>query len=105
MLCNPKTESGTNILRDVNINNNKFNGTLPDAFYELTNLVYFIADNNQFTGELKPEIGNMLKLSWISLRENKMSSQFPHRNFWITLVWKTLRLRTSHCVVGIDFML
>jgi len=45
--------------------------------YNLPNLVYLIANNNQFTGELKSEIGNLSKLSLINLRDNQLQGAVP----------------------------
>jgi len=59
------------------IYHNKFNGTLPDSLYELAALLFLEASNNELTGELRPEIGNLAHLKIINFRQNGLRDTIP----------------------------
>jgi len=62
---------------ELPVNNNRFNGTLPDNLYKLTNLHYLDASNNEFTGKVKPAIGNLSHLQVIKFRKNSLHGTIP----------------------------
>ena len=62
---------------ELSIDNNFFNNSLPGNLYKLKNLKYFIANNNEFTGEILPEIGGLTKLIVLQLRDNELEGSLP----------------------------
>jgi Leucine rich repeat len=56
---------------------NQLNGTIPDAWYNLTNLQTLRLCNNNLTGPLKPAIGNLKSLLELSLDRNQFTGTIP----------------------------
>jgi len=65
--------------------------------YKLKNLKYFIANNNEFTGEILPEIGDLTQLRVLQLRDNKLQGILPSET-------STL-FNLGTCLVGILYVL
>ncbi|XP_047055864.1 tyrosine-sulfated glycopeptide receptor 1-like [Lolium rigidum] len=53
---------------------NNFSGTMPRTIYSCTSVTALRVANNEITGQVAPEIGNMVKLQFISLTINSFTN-------------------------------
>mmetsp|Transcript_48680 Transcript_48680/g.55180 ORF Transcript_48680/g.55180 Transcript_48680/m.55180 type:complete len:2664 (+) Transcript_48680:160-8151(+) len=65
-------------LEDINLSYNDFTGTLSSRVGDLINLKRFACDGTQLTGQLPAEIGNLVNLEELSAGENKFSGTLPN---------------------------
>ncbi|CDY37095.1 BnaAnng04540D [Brassica napus] len=56
---------------------NRFSGTIPPQFGNLTKLIYFDLSINQLTGEIPPELGKLRNLETLHLVENQLNGSIP----------------------------
>ena len=63
-------------LQIIELNNNKFSGTLPEAIGTLTNLFVLDIHDNQFTGNVLSFI-NLIHLNYFDIRKNNFQGSFP----------------------------
>ena len=52
-------------------------GEIPPEIGDLINLTYLNLYSNQLTGEIPPEIGNLTNLTYLDLQMNQLSGQIP----------------------------
>ena len=56
---------------------NQLTGSIPPEIGNLTNLTRLISDDNQLTGSIPPEIGNLTNLNYLRLNDNQLSGIIP----------------------------
>jgi len=64
----------------LHLGQNQFTGEIQSEIGQLTNLTYLTLHSNQLTGEIPPEIGQLTNLtSWNSLRlyNNQITGEIP----------------------------
>ncbi|NJX16346.1 FG-GAP-like repeat-containing protein [Tamlana crocina] len=62
---------------DLNIGNNNLTGSIPAEIGNLTELTYLSLWGNELTGNIPPEIGNLTKLTYLDLAPNNFSGSIP----------------------------
>jgi len=60
---------------------NELTGSIPDNFWNLTNLFNLIISDNQLSGEISENISNMVNLGKVSFSNNQFSGSIPNFNF------------------------
>nr|GMD12194.1 MDIS1-interacting receptor like kinase 2-like [Ipomoea batatas] len=67
-------------LTGFNITGNSFNGSIPPAIGDLSNLVFLDLSYNRFDGSIPPQIGNLTELQHLDLSANYfISGVIPHQ--------------------------
>ncbi|XP_031099903.1 leucine-rich repeat receptor-like serine/threonine-protein kinase BAM2 [Ipomoea triloba] len=66
-------------LTRFNITGNYFNGSIPPAIADLSDLVFLDLSNNEFDGKIPPQIGNLTELQHLDLSVNFISGVIPHQ--------------------------
>nr|GLL30749.1 probable leucine-rich repeat receptor-like protein kinase At1g35710 [Ipomoea trifida] len=66
-------------LTGFNISGNYFNGSIPPAIGDLSNLVFLDLSYNEFDGNIPPQIGNLTELQHLDLSVNFISGVIPHQ--------------------------
>jgi len=61
----------------LELNNNQLTGFIPPEIGNLTNLENLEINNNQLTGSIPPEIGNLTKLEYLFLNDNQLIGNIP----------------------------
>jgi len=61
----------------LNLYDNQLTGEIPPEIGNLTNLTYFQLYNNQLTGSIPLEIGNLTNLTYLKLNNNQLSGIIP----------------------------
>ena len=61
----------------LNLYNNQLTGTIPPEIGNLTNLTYLVLVGNQLTGEIPSEIGNLTNLTSLQLFGNQLTGSIP----------------------------
>jgi Leucine-rich repeat (LRR) protein len=56
---------------------NQLTGSIPPEIGNLTNLTHLLLAGNQFTGSIPPEIGNLTNLTDLSLYSNQLTGEVP----------------------------
>nr|GLL30765.1 receptor-like protein 12 [Ipomoea trifida] len=74
-------------LTGFNITGNYFNGSIPPAIGDLSNLVFLDLSNNTFDGSIPPQIGKLRELQYLSLYYNNFSGVVPHQIGNLQKVW------------------
>ena len=59
------------------LNDNQFTGEIPPELGNLVNLQGLFLDENQLTGEIPPELGNLVNLQGLGLDNNQLTGQIP----------------------------
>ena len=57
----------------LNLSNNQLTGSIPPEIGNLTNLTYLRLDDNQLTGPIPPEIGNLTNMTYLNLESNQLT--------------------------------
>ncbi|KAH7667568.1 Leucine-rich repeat protein [Dioscorea alata] len=65
------------ILRSIDLSNNRFDGSLPKSFGNLTALQMLNISLNNFTGPIPSELGNLVQLEALDLSHNQFSEEIP----------------------------
>ncbi|XP_039135849.1 receptor-like protein 33 [Dioscorea cayenensis subsp. rotundata] len=65
------------ILRIIDFSNNRFQGSLPKSFGNLTALQMLNISHNNFTGPIPSELGNLVQLEELDLSCNQFSEEIP----------------------------
>lgn len=71
-----RTNSAGSVTQLV-LDNNNLTGTLPPQLGDLAELERLVLDGNQFTGTVPPELGNLGKLTILNLRDNSLTGSIP----------------------------
>jgi Leucine-rich repeat (LRR) protein len=66
---------------NLELGENKLQGSIPDVIYNLKNLSQLSLDQNLFTGTISPLIGKMSKLEILELYENQLTGKLPDSLF------------------------
>nr|GMD18664.1 MDIS1-interacting receptor like kinase 2-like [Ipomoea batatas] len=66
-------------LTGFNISGNHFNGSIPPAIGDLSNLVFLDLSYNRFHGNIPPQIWNLTELQHLDLSFNFISGVIPHQ--------------------------
>lgn len=64
-------------LRNIYLQDNKFEGEIPEFFSQLKNLVRLNLGNNNFSGEVPGSLRNLSRLKTLYLQENNLSGYLP----------------------------
>ena len=59
------------------LEDNQLTGSIPPEIGNLTNLTYLNLSNNQLSGSIPSEIGNLTNLTDLSLRNNQLTGEIP----------------------------
>jgi LPXTG-motif cell wall-anchored protein len=59
------------------LNNNQLSGEIPPEVGQLTHLVYLNIANNQLSGHIPPELTNIRNLEKLYLNHNRLTGQVP----------------------------
>jgi len=62
---------------ELDLYNNQLTGSIPPEIGNLTNLTYLNLGNNQLTGSIPSEIGNLTNLTSLSLMINQLTGSIP----------------------------
>ena len=62
---------------NLDLNDNQLTGEIPPEIGNLTNLTYLYLHNNQLTGSIPPEIGNLTNLEGLYLDNNQITGSIP----------------------------
>nr|XP_027069575.1 MDIS1-interacting receptor like kinase 2-like [Coffea arabica] len=78
----PPTLGQLSNLEFLGLSNNYFNGTIPSALFNLTNLFqqifeYLHLGSNRLTGQIPPTLGNLTALVNLDLSSNQISGSIP----------------------------
>ena len=65
------------ITTELSLSNNEFTGGIPSEIGNLTNLNYLYLNSNQLTGEIPSEIGNLVNLERLHLFGNQLTGEIP----------------------------
>ena len=61
----------------LNLSDNQLTGSIPSEIGNLTNLTMLYLYSNQLTGEIPPEIGNLTNLTYLNLSFNQLTGIIP----------------------------
>ena len=61
----------------LDLSNNQLTGSIPPEIGNLTNLTWLWLNDNQLTGSIPPEIGNLTNLTRVSLYDNQLTGSIP----------------------------
>lgn len=69
--------SSSILLKEIGLNNNKLNDTIPNWIGDLTNLEKLRLANNTLVSSIPTEIGNLVNLTQLRLEGNKLRGELP----------------------------
>ena len=69
----------------LDLSDNQLTGSIPPEIGNLTNLTYLSLSSNQLTGEIPPEIGNLTNLTSLQLSYNQLTGEIPESICDLTL--------------------
>ena len=61
----------------LNLDENELTGSIPPELGNLTRLEFLHLNNNGLTGTIPPELGNLSRLRWLELDQNELSGTIP----------------------------
>ncbi len=62
---------------ELDLRNNQLTGPIPPEIGNLTNLTYLNLGGNQLMGEIPSEIGNLTNLTRLRFRDNQLTGEIP----------------------------
>ena len=62
---------------NLSLQDNQLTGEIPPEIGNLTNLSHLYLQDNQLTGEIPPEIGNLINLTGLLLYDNQLTGTIP----------------------------
>jgi Leucine-rich repeat (LRR) protein len=69
------------------LNNNQFTGSIPSEIGNLTNLTHLFLSSNQLIGSIPPEIGNLTNLNGLYLGWNQLTGEIPESICDLNINW------------------
>ncbi|XP_076946450.1 receptor-like protein EIX2 [Bidens hawaiensis] len=66
-----------NALEILYLSNNRLNGSIPESFGRLTNLLELDLSFNDFTGPIPEALGNLISLQRLDISNNQLTSSIP----------------------------
>ena len=72
---------------ELDLYNNQLTGSIPPEIGNLTNLTYLNLGINQLTGSIPPEIGNLTNLVQLGLYENQLTGEIPESICDLNINW------------------
>jgi Leucine-rich repeat (LRR) protein len=72
---------------ELNLSNNELTGSIPPEIGNLTNLITLGLDDNQLTGSIPPEIGNLTNLTGLWLGRNQLTGEIPESICDLNVDW------------------
>ncbi len=64
-------------LTSLSLSHNQLTGNIPPELGNLINLTQLILDNNQLTGDIPTELGNLINLIYLFLNNNQLTGNIP----------------------------
>ncbi|MDJ0515227.1 MAG: DUF4347 domain-containing protein, partial [Trichodesmium sp. MO_231.B1] len=61
----------------LGLNNNELTGEIPEELGNLSNLLFLYLNNNELTGEIPEELGNLSNLRQLNLNNNQLTGEIP----------------------------
>ena len=61
----------------MKLQNNQLSGEIPSEIGNLINLGFLNLENNQLSGEIPSEIGNLINLNTLKLKNNQLTGEIP----------------------------
>ena len=61
----------------LTLGNNQLSGAIPPELGNLANLTRLDIGENELSGEIPPELGNLVNLEWLGLYGNQLSGEIP----------------------------
>eukprot|EP01084_Bolivina_argentea_P220713 374000_1 len=83
VVCDP----GDLRIKQLTLDNNNLNGTIPNNIGNLTSLGYLTLHFNQLTGTIPNNIGKLESLSWLILSNNQLTGTIPNNICNLTLLY------------------
>ncbi len=71
---------------------NQITGEIPSEIGNLTNLSNLNLSNNSLTGSIPPELGNLTNLNYLNLSDNQLTGLIPNEICPLDLTWYTVSL-------------
>ena len=78
----------TNLI-SLNLSDNQLTGSIPPEIGNLTNLTELRLDYNQLTGSIPSEIGNLTNLEWLTLNNNQLTDTIPNKICNFDINWSS----------------
>ncbi|MEE3195875.1 MAG: leucine-rich repeat domain-containing protein, partial [Candidatus Neomarinimicrobiota bacterium] len=73
----------------LNLGNNQLTGSIPSEIGNLTNLTSLSLMINQLTGSIPPEIGNLTNLTGLGLHDNQLTGDIPNIICDLDIEWSS----------------
>ena len=70
------TDNNGRVIR-LDLEENQLSGEIPPELGNLANLTWLFLDGNELSGEIPPELGNLASLTVLWLGENQLSGEIP----------------------------
>ena len=74
---------------ELHLGNNQLTGSIPPEIGNLTNLTWLDLGNNGLTGSIPPEIGNLTNLTHLNLRYNQLNGEIPESLCDLNINWSS----------------
>ena len=74
---------------ELDLSQNQLTGSIPPEIGQLTNLTTLELEYNQLTGPIPPEIGNLTNLTELRLEDNQLTGRIPESICNLNLEWNT----------------
>ncbi len=82
---------------ELSLYNNQLTGSIPPEIGNLTNLTYLFLENNQLTGSIPSEIGSLTNLVRLYLGDNQLTGEIPDSICDLNIVWSnSVRFKISN---------
>jgi len=73
----------------LDLNDNQLTGSIPPEIGNLTNLTWLYLSNNQLTEEIPLEIGNLNNLIYLDLFNNQLTGEIPENICDLNINWSS----------------